>query len=416
MVTLGRRASRAGSRPGRRGPPRSGGHPPRSRRVRGRRTRHRQFSPARRRGDPRPAPARASAARARGPRRPGRRAARGRPGDGRRPPTARRAPRRSFAAAGPSSVARTRASRSIWGSSSATSALASPGAAIRASRTAPAGTPASTRAFRIRRTRSRIASTSASAARSRPAGAGHAATITSSGSSAAWGSDDQSASVTNGMTGCSRRTNVSSDSTSVHHVASRAASVSDVVREPCLRQLEAPVAELGPDAVVQRPGDLGELVLGDRADRRPPRSPRSATGSSARPARGRPGPAAAATASAGIDAGRTPSTNRVAFHSLFAKLRPVSSFCGPNFWSWPGVAPWITANRSASAPASSITTSGSTTLPFVFDMRWPCASRMSPDRYTVWNGSTSVRCSPSIIIRATQKNRMSWPVSMTEVG
>ncbi len=35
---------------------------------------------------------------------------------------------------------------------------------------------------------------------------------------------------------------------------------------------------------------------------------------------------------------------------------------------------------------------------------------------TVWNGSTSVRNRPSIIIRATQKKRISYAVSITEVG
>jgi hypothetical protein len=121
-------------------------------------------------------------------------------------------------------------------------------------------------------------------------------------------------------------------------------------------------------------------------------------------------------ASAGIEAGRALSTNRAAFQSLFAKLRPVSSFCGPNRWSRPGVEPWRRANRSASAPDSSITDSGSTTLPFVFDIFDPYGSRIRPDSETVWNGSASVRWRPSIIIRATQKKRISYAVSMTDVG
>ena len=78
--------------------------------------------------------------------------------------------------------------------------------------------------------------------------------------------------------------------------------------------------------------------------------------------------------------GRAPSTKRAAFQSLLAKLRAFSSFSALNFWSFPGAAPWISAKRSASAPDSSIASSGSTTLPFVFDIFWPYGSRTRPDR------------------------------------
>ena len=60
-----------------------------------------------------------------------------------------------------------------------------------------------------------------------------------------------------------------------------------LVGEADLRELEAPVAELGPDAVVQRPRDLAEVVVGDRPGRRRRSSPPPATGSSARPVRAR---------------------------------------------------------------------------------------------------------------------------------
>ena len=56
------------------------------------------------------------------------------------------------------------------------------------------------------------------------------------------------------------------------------------------------------------------------------------------------------------------------------------------------------------------------TLPFVFDIFLPYGSRMSPERYTTEKGSSLVSHSPSIIMRATQKKRMSWAVSMTVVG
>ena len=110
-------------------------------------------------------------------------------------------------------------------------------------------------------------------ARPRP---GQRATISSSGSVARCGMAAHSASVTNGMTGWSRRRYVSSTSTSVHQVASRAAGSSDSSAEPDLGELEAPVAELVPDGVVQDAGHLAEGVVGDglvdgRRGRRGPR-------------------------------------------------------------------------------------------------------------------------------------------------
>ena len=72
--------------------------------------------------------------------------------------------------------------------------------------------------------------------------------------------------------------------------------------------------------------------------------------------------------SAATLAGRAPMTNRVAFQSLFAKFRAFSSLVAPKRWSCPGVVPWMSAKRSASAPVSSMTPSGSTTLPLVLDI------------------------------------------------
>ncbi len=74
---------------------------------------------------------------------------------------------------------------------------------------------------------------------------------------------------------------------------------------------------------------------------------------------------------AGIDSGRAPRTNRVAFQSLFAKFRAFSTLARPNFWSWPGAEPWMSANRSASAPVVEMSSSGSTTLPLVLDIFCP---------------------------------------------
>jgi len=63
--------------------------------------------------------------------------------------------------------------------------------------------------------------------------------------------------------------------------------------------------------------------------------------------------------------------------------------------------------RSASAPTSFTTSSGSMTLPFVFDIFWPCSSRTRPLRKTCENGALPVKRRPNMIIRATQKKRMS---------
>ena len=56
------------------------------------------------------------------------------------------------------------------------------------------------------------------------------------------------------------------------------------------------------------------------------------------------------------------------------------------------------------------------TLPFVFDIFWPSASRTMPCRYTTWNGTSPMHSMPSMIMRATQKKRMSKPVIRSEVG
>ena len=76
--------------------------------------------------------------------------------------------------------------------------------------------------------------------------------------------------------------------------------------------------------------------------------------------------------------------------------------------SVPGFAPRASANRTASVPKRSIHASGSTVLPADFDIFLPCSSRTMPCRAMVSNGgSPSIAYSPNIIIRATQKNRMS---------
>ena len=154
-----------------------------------------------------------------------------------------------------------------------------------------------------------------------------------------------------------------------------------VVGQPDLRELEAPVAELRPDAVVQRPGDLAELVVGDRpvhlgGRRRRPRQD---------PALGRAEQRAAIRCNArravpGSTPGRAPSTNRVAFQSLLAKFRRVLDLLLAESL--------VDARRRAvdQREPHRVRTglvdhpSGSTTLPFVFDIFAPYGSRMRPDR------------------------------------
>ena len=72
--------------------------------------------------------------------------------------------------------------------------------------------------------------------------------------------------------------------------------------------------------------------------------------------------------------------------------------------------------RSASAPTSLTTSSGSITLPIVFDIFRPCSSRTRPLRNTCENGAFPVKRRPIMIMRATQKKRMSKPVMSVSVG
>ena len=56
------------------------------------------------------------------------------------------------------------------------------------------------------------------------------------------------------------------------------------------------------------------------------------------------------------------------------------------------------------------------TLPFDFDIFCPDASRTSACMYTSLKGGTPIIFMPIIIMRATQKNRMSNAVTSTVVG
>ena len=105
--------------------------------------------------------------------------------------------------------------------------------------------------------------------------------------------------------------------------------------------------------------------------------------------------------------------NLAAFHSLLQKFRAPAAHSSLTAMSPPGFAPRARVNRTASAPKRSIQSSGSTVLPRDLDILRPLASRTRPCRATMRNGTASagsrpaIAYRPSIIILATQKNRMS---------
>ena len=55
-------------------------------------------------------------------------------------------------------------------------------------------------------------------------------------------------------------------------------------------------------------------------------------------------------------------------------------------------------------------------LPSDFDILRCFVSRTVPCRYTVWNGASPMNSKPDMIMRATQKNRISGPLTSTSVG
>ena len=90
------------------------------------------------------------------------------------------------------------------------------------------------------------------------------------------------------------------------------------------------------------------------------------------------------------------------------KLRAPITHSSLTAWSAPGFAPCSSDMRTASAPYSSIQSSGSMTLPRDLDIFLPDGSRTSPCSNTVLNGtSPSMAYRPNSIIRTTQKKRMS---------
>ncbi len=75
---------------------------------------------------------------------------------------------------------------------------------------------------------------------------------------------------------------------------------------------------------------------------------------------------------------RLKAAKRAAFHSLLAKSRAGRTASGDMRMSWPWPHRVIMVMRVASAPCCAMRSSGSMTLPLVFDIFCPCASRTRP--------------------------------------
>ena len=72
--------------------------------------------------------------------------------------------------------------------------------------------------------------------------------------------------------------------------------------------------------------------------------------------------------------------------------------------------------RTASAPCSAISSSGSIPVPSDLDMRRPSGA-MIVELIDTWaNGTSPVNSMPSMTIRATHRKMMSRPVVSTSVG
>src|SRR5690606_17791793 len=111
-----------------------------------------------------------------------------------------------------------------------------------------------------------------------------------------------------------------------------------------------------------------------------------------------------------------PFTKRNAFQILFAKLRPCSQYASSNMRSLPEGEDMSIPTRRPSVPYCSINSIGSGELPNDLDIFRPNLSRTIPVRYTLRNGGFCVSSCPIMIMRATQKNRISGAVTKSLVG
>src|SRR5690606_23868945 len=107
---------------------------------------------------------------------------------------------------------------------------------------------------------------------------------------------------------------------------------------------------------------------------------------------------------------------RKAFQILFAKAFPWLHNSSSNKISLPAEADNNNPQRTPFAPNFSIKSNGSGELPTDLDIFLPCVSRTIPVKYTLENGFSPAYSYPAIIIRATQKNKISGPVTKSLVG
>src|SRR5690606_237726 len=107
---------------------------------------------------------------------------------------------------------------------------------------------------------------------------------------------------------------------------------------------------------------------------------------------------------------------RNAFHILFEKFLPCSQYDSSNNKSLPAGEQSNIPTRTPSAPNLLINSSGSGQLPKDLLILRPNLSRTIPVRYTLSNGFLFLYSHPAIIIRATQKNRISGAVTRSFGG
>src|SRR5690606_40272793 len=108
--------------------------------------------------------------------------------------------------------------------------------------------------------------------------------------------------------------------------------------------------------------------------------------------------------------------NRKAFQSLLAKAFPCWQSASSNNKSFPAEALNKSPTRTPSAPYSSISPRASGEFPNDFDIFRRCLSRTNPVKYTFSKVHFPVYSYPAITILATQKNKISGPVTRSFVG
>ena len=200
---------------------------------------------------------------------------------------------------------------------------------------------------------------------------------------------------------------MSSASTSVHQVASRVGSASDGVGQADLGQLQAPVAVLAPDRLVEEAGHLAERVVGHgRVDgRRRRRGARQRSSA-------RPGPRCAASgrrrsAPAGIVGGPCAEHEARRVPELVGEVAGVLELGGPKRWSLPGRR--AVDEGEAQGVGADLVDRRQRVDDVALRLGHLLAVRVADQARQVdrVEGGSPVSSSPSIIIRATQKKMMS---------